>query len=412
MQQVCSKLVFGKATRTFGAVQRRRLVFGFPRPRLGGAKVRYPCSKLSLATRVTHTQTVKYTAEKGSRAVGIWLLGCSTLVFGTVVVGGLTRLTDSGLSMVQWKFTGSRPPMTTAEWEDEFNQYKQYPQYEREFQDMTLSEFKRIYAWEYGHRMLGRLVGISFLLPFSYFAATGRVRGRALGQCGALLAGICGQGLLGWYMVKSGLHLSPEERARVSQYRLTAHLSTAFALYGGMLWTAFSHLLTPQSLPISSDALATMTRLRTRAGVTLGLLSITIMSGCLVAGLDAGMIYNTFPLMGGDLVPSDYWARSTIIGTLGENEASVQFNHRWLAMTTAGSVFYTYWALRKGGLLPSRTRIAVKAMAHMTILQVTLGVSTLLMVVPVHLASAHQAGALTLWSLTLWALHELRRFPK
>lgn len=338
-----------------------------------------------------------------------WLAGCTGWVFSMVVIGGVTRLTRSGLSMTDWKFTGEKRPVTEEEWEAEFSKYKKSPEYLKVNQGMSLEEFKFIYWLEYGHRMWGRFLGVVFAVPCAYFAARGYItKPLALRIFPLFLMG-GGQGLVGWWMVKSGLEQPRNEYAvpRVSPYRLAAHLSSAFAIYTGLLWTTLS-VAHPAGIPSSPQTLAAMRHALGFMVPLSALVAVTAVSGAFVAGLDAGHAYNTFPLMGGQLVPAEYWeAGLTVFENTFENTAAVQFHHRVLATSTLCSVA-AVWAMTRGLALPSGTHTALHAMLGMTCCQVALGISTLLTYVPVSLGSLHQAGALTLMSITITILHTLR----
>lgn len=343
-----------------------------------------------------------------------WLGGCSAWVFSMVVLGGVTRLTRSGLSMTDWKFTGETPPRTEEEWEQEFFKYKQSPEFKKVNSGMDVEEFKFIYWMEYAHRMWGRGLGLAFALPCTYFIWRRCING-ALGRRLALLFAMGGgQGLVGWWMVKSGLKeelLLEHEVPRVSPYRLAAHLTSAFAIYSILAWTtmnlAFPHPLVQSVSHASKQALS---RVRGMVMPLSALVGVTAVSGAFVAGLDAGHAYNTFPLMEGRVVPSEYFRLDPLWKNLFENTASVQFNHRALAMTTLGAVTAFAWSTR-GLPLPPSTRKLVNAVVVMAYAQVALGISTLLTYVPVSLGSAHQAGALTLFTLVLGLLHSARRHP-
>lgn len=338
-----------------------------------------------------------------------WLFACSGLVFGMVVVGGLTRLTKSGLSMTDWKFAGERAPMTQTEWEEEFERYKSFPEYEQVHKGMTLDEFKFIFFMEWGHRMLGRVVGLGFLLPLTYFAARGRLSMPGL-RLPARLTGIfgliVGQGFVGWWMVKSGLEKPAKEYevAKVSPYRLATHLLSAFVIYTCMLTTGMRVWTGPvaQGVPIPA-------RLKLAVTATTALVATTAASGAFVAGNGAGLCYNEFPLMGGRFIPEDIvnpyldpkWRN------FFENSTLVQFNHRVLGCSTAAVVTGLFFYTRSMPGLTANARLASKSLLTMVGLQVSLGISTLLLYVPTHLAATHQAGSLILLSTCLWLRHAL-----
>jgi cytochrome c oxidase assembly protein subunit 15 len=332
------------------------------------------------------------------RAVATWLLVCCGLVFAMVVLGGFTRLTGSGLSMVDWRpLMGILPPMSGAEWQRVFELYQQSPEFQNVNSHMDVNAFKGIYWLEYLHRLLGRTIGVVFLVPFVVFLIRGYIQKREWPKY--LLMFILGglQGLLGWYMVKSGLIDVP----RVSQYRLTAHLVAAFVIYAYMFWVAMSLLF-----PAPAGAAKHPWYGRTVA--LAALVSVTIISGGFVAGLKAGKIYNTFPMMG------DYWLPPGLMGlepfwrNFFDNMTTVQFDHRWLALTTFVAIVI-YWFHARKADLPKRARPAVNALLHTSVLQVALGITTLLLAVPVVLGAAHQAVAMLLFTVALYLVQALRR---
>jgi len=332
------------------------------------------------------------------RAVATWLLICCGLVFAMVVLGGVTRLTGSGLSMVDWRpLMGVLPPMNDLQWQRVFELYQQSPEYQLVNSHMGVGEFKSIFWLEYLHRLLGRTIGLVFLVPFLVFVAKGYIRKQEWLKY--LLMFILGgmQGLLGWYMVKSGLVNVPH----VSQYRLTAHLVAAFLIYAYMLWVAMSLLFPP---PAGTGPHAWYRRTLAVAILT----TVTIISGGFVAGLKAGKIYNTFPKMGDDWLPTGLMALDPFWRNFFDNTATVQFDHRWLATITFIAII-TYWVRARKADLPKRARPAVNALLHTSVLQVVLGISTLLMAVPVILGAAHQAVAMLLFTVMLYLVHALRR---
>jgi len=364
-------------------------------------------------------------AGNANAAVAKWLLGCAGVVGGIVHVGGVTRLTKSGLSMTDWKPLGSLPPITPDEWNIEFERYKQFPEFEQR-KSMTIEEFQFIYYWEWGHRMLGRFVGVCFAAPFAYFAVRKKIPQGYYPRMFTLLTMGGTQGLVGWWMVKSGLgedRRGDRNEIRVSPYRLASHLSMAFATYSLLFWTGLD-LLHPASRlkAVASDLMANNAKylknarmLRTGSiGVT-ALTALTAASGAFVAGNDAGRAFNTFPLMDDQWMPLSEMVDETLqplYRNLFENTATVQWNHRVLAMSTAASIF----GLAGVGVLnPSFRRVltpqATKALVAMGVTaagQVTLGISTLLMYVPVPLAAAHQLGSLVLLSTGLYTVHSFR----
>ena len=336
----------------------------------------------------------------GSPAVAIWLFICAIMIFVMVVLGGVTRLTHSGLSMVEWKpVTGFLPPMTELVWQETFEKYQQYPEFKIKNPDMGLAEFKSIFWLEFIHRIWGRSIGIVFFVPFIFFLLKKKLDRKLIPKLITMfiLGGL--QGVLGWFMVKSGL----SDRPDVSQYRLTAHLIFAFFLYGWILWTALG-LLFPRPHTFKQQSLHTYKGFL--SALTL-LLVIAIMSGGFVAGTDAGLIYNTFPLMGDTLIPKDLFVFDPWIKNFFENVVTIQFTHRVLTTLIFVSVV-AFWLKTLNQELPGRTRIVLHCLLAAVILQVTLGISTLLLAVPVPLAAAHQAGALILLTTMLWARHEFR----
>lgn len=331
--------------------------------------------------------------------MGGWLLVCCAMIFAMVILGGITRLTGSGLSMVEWDpIFGVIPPITPGAWNEVFELYQQSPEYNKINAGMDLDGFKRIYWFEYAHRLLGRTIGIVFLVPFLYFLLRGRIHRSLTPQLIAMfvLGGL--QGLLGWYMVKSGLVDNPH----VSQYRLTAHLGLAIIIYGYMFWVALGLLFprTGQRPPSSAGTI------RIFAAVMAGMVFMTVLSGGFVAGLKAGLAYNTFPLMAGRLVPETLLALEPAWRNLFENVATVQFDHRMLALVTFTGIC-VLWLMSRGKTLPKQVRVGMHCLLAVAGLQVVLGISTLLMVVPVALAATHQAGALLLFTVILFVNHRL-----
>ncbi|KAH8816030.1 cytochrome c oxidase assembly protein-like protein cox15 [Xylogone sp. PMI_703] len=383
-----------------------------------------PLSSLSQ----TISNTEKASSKKGypetsSNVVAYWLLGSAASVFGIVVFGGLTRLTESGLSITEWKpVTGSLPPMSQADWDSEFEKYRASPEFKLLNSHMNLEEFKKIYYMEWTHRIWGRFVGLSFVIPAAYFVARRKVSLRmAVNLLG--ISGLIGaQGALGWWMVKSGLHddlFAPGSHPRVSQYRLTAHLGTAFICYTAMLWNGLSILRDNRLLASPVRGQEKLLRLsvpelsvfrKSVAGLAV-LVFTTAMSGGLVAGLDAGLIYNEFPKMGTGFAPpkselfdsfysrkedkSDLWWRNML-----ENPSTVQLDHRILAMTTFTSIValtaYSRYSSKVAAALPKAGKRGMTGVLHLATMQVLLGISTLIYLVPTHLAATHQAGALAL----------------
>jgi len=335
------------------------------------------------------------------KAVAAWLFGIAALIFCMVVLGGVTRLTESGLSMTDWRpVTGWLPPLDDAGWQAEFERYQASPEYKQINAGMSVAEFKTIFWFEYSHRVLGRLIGLAFFIPFMVFLARRRLDRRLIVKLWVLFGLGALQGFVGWFMVASGL----VERPSVSQYRLAMHLALAFVIYGAIVATMLGLRHTPDYGPAETGHW----RARRRALWLLAMVSVTVVSGAFVAGLDAGLYYNTFPLMDGQLVPSDYLADDPWWLNPFENIAAVQFNHRLLAVTTV-LVILAYWVTAWSSSLTRRTRHAASAVAAMALVQAGLGIATLLAYVPVWFGALHQAGALVLFTLTLLLVDSLRQ---
>src|SRR6266699_2218713 len=370
---------------------RPRVPEGIRNARDGMTRMPYPEASSAPAAQ---TQT-----RNGERAVAAWLLACCALVFAMVVVGGVTRLTHSGLSIVEWQpIVGALPPLGDDDWQEAFRKYQQSPEFQQVNPDMNLSGFKRIFWWEYFHRLLGRLIGAAFLLPLLWFALRGRIA-RTLTWKFAVIFGLGAlQGALGWYMVQSGLVDDP----RVSQYRLTAHLGIALLIYAAMLWIALDLLF-----PRESQSGMVSRGLRRFAFALAALIFVMALSGGLVAGIRAGLAYNTFPLMNGRLVPPEILAMEPWYLNFFSNMATVQLDHRLIAWLLAFLVPW-FWLRVRRAPVPGRARLGAQLLLGALALQITLGIATLLLAVPVPLAASHQAGALLDFSAALFVAHSLR----
>jgi len=332
-----------------------------------------------------------------NKPIALWLLACCALIFAMVVLGGVTRLTRSGLSIVEWDpIVGAIPPLSEAQWDDAFSKYKRTPEYRKVNYGMLLREFKGIFYVEWAHRLLGRLIGVVFFVPFAYFLIRRRILRELVPKLVTMFILGALQGAMGWYMVKSGLVDDPH----VSPYRLTAHLAFAVVIYAYILWTALG-LLQPRAQP--PPALA---RIRRFAATVATLIFVMILSGGLVAGNKAGFAFNTFPLMNGRFFPEGMYAMQPWWVNLFENLATVQFNHRMIAYALC-LVIPVFWLTVRRYSLTRPARRAAHWLLGWLAVQVTLGVTTLLYVVPIPLAAAHQAGALLLFSLALYSLHML-----
>jgi cytochrome c oxidase assembly protein subunit 15 len=335
------------------------------------------------------------------RAVAAWLFACCILVFAMVVVGGVTRLTHAGLSITEWQpIVGSVPPLSQADWDAAFAKYQATPEYREVNRGMTLDAFKRIYWWEYGHRLLGRLIGVAFLLPFLWFLVRRRIPPGYAGRL-ALIFALGGlQGAVGWYMVKSGLVDDP----RVSQFRLAAHLGLAFLIFAAMFWTALS--LVDARRP--AVAMARDRSTRRVAFAYAALVFVMVIAGAFVAGIRAGFAYNTFPLMNGHVVPPEILMLDPAWKNFFWNMATVQFDHRAIAWLIAFVTPWVWWRVRTADGAPPRARAGATLLLAMVALQIALGIATLVNVVPLPLAALHQAGAVLVFAAALNVAHALR----
>lgn len=330
-------------------------------------------------------------------AVRRWLAFTCGFILLMILVGGVTRLTESGLSMVTWEpILGAIPPLNEADWQARFDQYRQFPEYQKLNRGMSMDEFKRIFFWEYLHRLVGRLIGLVFALPFFWFLIRGQVRGLLAWKLGValVLGGL--QGALGWYMVKSGLVDDP----RVSHFRLAAHFSLALFL---LVWLFRIYLdLRPDPLPFAGPR-----PLRRAARMFLALLSLQIVYGAFVAGLDAGLIANTFPRMFGYWIPPQAFDfAGGGLRNLVDGPVTVQWIHRALGTVVGVAAWALWWAGRRY-TLGRQALFFLRAVFGLTILQFGLGVLTLLYFVPVSLGAAHQLNAAFLLMATIGLLHAL-----
>ena len=341
---------------------------------------------MALVKPATHLE-IQY-----DRQIAYWLFFCAAVIFGMILLGGITRLTNSGLSMVDWKpLMGVVPPMSEADWQHMFYKYQQFPEYQKINMGMSLEEFKSIFMYEYLHRVLGRLIGVIFTVPFLFFLFTKRIKAGLTPKLVLMLLGGGFQGLLGWYMVKSGLVDKPD----VSQYRLTAHLGAAVLIYSFILWTAFGLVSTKTKQPIALG----------RFAYTLsGLIFLMILSGGLVAGTKAGFAYPTWPLMGDSFIPAGLYSLAPAWLSAFEDITTIQFNHRIFAYVIVALVL-TFAAKTLKADIQGPARTGVFLLIGLLLLQVTLGISTLIFYVPVPVAAAHQVGAVALLSASLFVSH-------
>lgn len=341
----------------------------------------------------------QYTSSPG--AVAGWLLVCCLLVLAMIVVGGVTRLTHSGLSIVEWQpIVGTLPPLNEAQWLATFEKYLQTPEGRLVNHSMSLAEFKGIFWWEYFHRLLGRFIGVVFLLPLLWFAFRRRI-GSALGLRLAgifVLGGL--QGAMGWYMVKSGLVDDP----RVSQFRLTAHLAIAFLILAAMFWLAMDLLFPRRTQAPQAPALR---RARRLSWWVLGAVSWMVLTGGLVAGIRAGKAYNTFPLMNGHWIPPEIMMLEPWWRNFFYNMATVQFDHRLGAWLLAFLVPLLWWRVR-GAAAGPRAPVSAGLLLVLVAVQIALGIMTLLAQVPVGLGAAHQGWAAVVFLAALATHHSLR----
>ena len=334
--------------------------------------------------------------KSGNRELVIWLSFLITMVIMMVVIGGITRVTGSGLSMVEWRpLVGWLPPLDGQEWERVFNLYKKSPEFIALNSWMDLSAFKEIFWWEYVHRLWGRMIGLAFFVPLVFFLVSRKIPKQLTPKI--LLITILGfiQAFIGWWMVKSGLSGEPS----VSQYRLATHLGMAFIILGVLVWMVMDLVI--------GFGPSTANTIVLHAKLVCGLILITILAGALVAGLDAGLIYNMFPLMGGKIVPEDYLAMKVVWRNIFENPAAVQFNHRLLGITTTLAIGWLLFRCLKLNIT-APTKSAVYSLAALVVLQFALGVLALTNNVPHNLAVAHQLVGVCLFINSLVLIRLLR----
>ena len=352
------------------------------------------CMSSTAAESLTRSRAGKAPIERHhARVLRLWLGALALLIVAMILIGGATRLTDSGLSITEWKpVTGAVPPLSASAWQEAFDAYRKIPEYLELKRGMSLKEFKTIYWWEWGHRFLGRLIGVAFLVPFIALWFAGYIPRQLLPRLLGLFALGGLQGALGWYMVKSGL----VARVDVSQYRLTAHLGLAVAILGYTLWLIFD--LGRESKDGARPGAAATAWV---AGAVLALIYLQILAGGLVAGIDAGLGYNTWPLINGALVPSGLGEASPWYLNLFENPLTVQFDHRMLGhVVVLATIMQSGWlALRR--VAPELVTSGFILMC-LALLQATIGVWTLLLSVPIGLGLAHQAGAVVLFAAALY----------
>ena len=330
--------------------------------------------------------------------VQFWLITCCVFVFIMVFIGGLTRLTDSGLSIVEWNiFSGIFPPLTNNDWVELFDKYKQFPEYKLVNKNINLYDFKFIFWMEYIHRIWGRLIFLIFLIPLIFFVKKKYISDKLKKHLVIILLLILFQGLFGWYMVKSGLINEPD----VSHYRLSIHLLLAFIIYGYLLSLTFSIYSQKNNKKIITNKSFYIMNL-----VLIFLILITVFSGGMVAGLDAGLVYNTFPLMGDRFIPLDILEIKPKYINFFENPVTVQFDHRILGLTTFTLIILIWFYAR---LMNFHSNIKTKTniLLIVVLIQVCLGITTLLSYVAIHAAIVHQLGSLVLFTISIWILKSL-----
>ena len=328
-----------------------------------------------------------------------WLFACCAFVFAIVVVGGITRLTHSGLSIVEWQpVSGVVPPLDEAAWQAEFARYRASPEFRLRNFDMTLAGFKRIFWWEYGHRLLGRVIGVVFLVPFLWFLLRRAISPPIAWRLAGIFALGGVQGALGWFMVKSGLVDDP----RVSSVRLAAHLGTAFLIYASMLWLALG-------LALGFRRREPPHRAHIHAAVLAPMVFVMVLTGALVAGIHAGAAYNTWPTMNGDFIPPGLWVIEPWWMNFVNNVTLVQLDHRLLAYAIAAVALALAWRVLRDASSRMKERRWAWALAIAVALQVAAGIGLLLLHVPLALAALHQSGAVVVFTCALGLLHALTR---
>jgi len=338
-------------------------------------------------------------SRRNRRLVASWLFAICGMILVMTVLGGVTRLTGSGLSIMEWApLSGILPPLNHADWQKLFDLYKRIPQYQLLHDGFDLHGFQRIFWLEWLHRVWGRLIGVAFFVPLVWFWATGRIERRLRPRLVLIFLLGGAQGAVGWFMVESGFF---PDSTSVSPYRLAVHLALALVLYAALLWTALG-LIQP-----SRHAMAAGAPLRGLLLLCCVLVALTIVAGSFVAGTHAGFEYNTFPLMEGRLLPANYARLTPFLRNLTENPAAVQFDHRLLATLTAVVTALTA-IVAAVTRVPPTARAATAALGALVGLQYSLGIATLLLVVPVPLAAAHQACAVLVLTASLVALHAMR----
>jgi cytochrome c oxidase assembly protein subunit 15 len=331
-----------------------------------------------------------------SRKIVLWLITGCVLIWAMVIIGGITRLTHSGLSMAKWKIASVFPPHTEEQWEQDFNDYKQTPEFKQINSYFTLADYKHIYWWEFIHRLIGRMIGMVFLIPFAFFIYKGWLKGKLLWKTFAIFALGGAQGVLGWYMVASGLQDVPH----VSHYFLAAHLITAFITFGYSFWVALD--LIYENAPSIEKQFQS---LRSWTWVLLFFVLLQIIYGAFTSGLHAGQFDPTFPKMGNNWIAPEVTSMSPGWRNFIDGIAGVQFVHRYNAYIIILLVFLIWFKSRKLQLLPTQSN-GIKILLSMVVVQFLLGVFTLIYSVPVVLGVLHQTGAFLLFASSIFVLHQ------
>ncbi len=332
-----------------------------------------------------------------NKAIVIWLLSGAILILVMVVIGGITRLTGSGLSIVEWNvISGTLPPLSDAAWQSAFEKYKQFPEYQKLNAGMSLQEFKHIFYWEYSHRLLGRIIGLVFILPFLYFLLTKKFTGWLLKRLLLILILGMAQGLMGWLMVKSGLVDNPH----VSHFRLAAHLLLALTLIGVILFTA-------ADLSTNNKTDTATPELRKPSILVLAGILLQIILGAFVAGLKAGFSYNTYPLMNGEILPAHLLDGTLTFADLMENGVLMQFLHRWFAIAVLFLIIW-FWNKTLKSNAANNTKNLVSILLLTAFVQVGLGIITLVLAVPLSMGVIHQVVAAILFAFAVLAVHQLQ----
>lgn len=347
-------------------------------------------------------------SREDDAAVLRWLKASMIAAIAAIVIGGITRLTESGLSITEWKpVAGILPPLNAEAWQDAFSRYLQIPEAQTVHLGITLEQFKNLFWWEWVHRLVARGVGLVLAVPFFVLLMRRRIRPEHRLRLANLPILTALQGAMGWHMVKSGL----TERTDVSQYRLVAHLAIALLLLAIIVWTAATLARSlrenAQGAPAAAPEPQASRRVFVATLALSALCAVTVLAGGFVAGLDAGRFFNTFPLMGGAFVPADYAALEPAWRNAFENAAAVQFHHRLLGIGTVLAAIALWWSMRRAAL-PDVPQRAIRVVAAIAVVQFSLGIATLVLMVPIPLAALHQLGGVSLFIASVWATNEAR----